>query len=422
MQYTIAGFYENYKEKVNFVAGRGGMTRRIGSAGILDYEFLPKLRGKYRHSNFQEDQLIITTFLYAKENEYLISEAVKNLIQRGCSGLVVKNVFGLSIPDSTIRYANAKNFPIFISTSTELLFEEFIFDVTDSVRRMESLDYVQREIDAILANETTQEEAYNHGLNLNPSFENQHLAFYIPIDTADENFSYLDVSSRYQGSKLDRPEHLLTMYDEGFLFIYSWEHEAPHPPAEISDELVSFVYGTNKKSSRQASSKKNAGGKNKLKPVVGISGKHYYLGELKESLREAIDATRMREVLGVPEGESKPVNKKEFISISYPELGAFRILLPYCREPVMENYSREILEPLEDYDLETSGRLLETLETYCRYGYSFPETAKKLDQHENTIRYRMEKVAEITGRSYKKPQELQELDLACKIRFCAQTR
>ena len=84
----------------------------------------------------------------------------------------------------------------------------------------------------------------------------------------------------------------------------------------------------------------------------------------------------------------------------------------------MESFRRSILEPLAEYDLENKAHLQETLEAYCENGFRFSDAAAALSQHENTVRYRMEKIAEVTGLHYKSPQELQQLDLAYRIQLC----
>ncbi len=391
MYLTVSGFYNNYKDRLNILCGKGGMTRRVGSAGVLDYEFLPEVLGKYRHSNFQKDQLVITTFLYAKDNEYFIADAVKNLIAKGVSGLVIKNVFHLQIHDAVLRYADAKNFPIFVSDSADLIFEDFIFDVTDSVHRMESLDYVKREIDAALAQETTEAEAYNHGLNLNPSLENQHIVFYVPMEVDDPEFSYLNYVHAYQGSPLDKPEHLLTLYEDGFLFIYSWERQSIKKEQIISTLKEILMLDS--------------------QAPIGISNTHYYLGELRESIREAMYSakiSRERVLKGSPTSGAT----------SFSDLGSLRILLPYCKGKAMEAFRKDILDPVEAYDVENKGHLMETLIAYCENNCSFKDAAQALSQHINTVRYRMDKVTEITGLSYKDPREMQQLDLAYCIGLC----
>ena len=57
-----------------------------------------------------------------------------------------------------------------------------------------------------------------------------------------------------------------------------------------------------------------------------------------------------------------------------------------------------MMEVLEAYDRESSsGCLLETLEVYARNGYSIPDTAEEMQQHPNTIRYRLKKICELTS-------------------------
>ena len=81
MNYTISDFYNTYKENLRMICGKGGLSRRVTSVGILDYEFLPEVSGKYRHYNFDEGQLVVSTLMYARDNQNLVMDAVKELIK-----------------------------------------------------------------------------------------------------------------------------------------------------------------------------------------------------------------------------------------------------------------------------------------------------------------------------------------------------
>ena len=56
------------------------------------------------------------------------------------------------------------------------------------------------------------------------------------------------------------------------------------------------------------------------------------------------------------------------------------------------------------------------------YGMSFPEAAKDLHQHENTLRYRMDKIAQITGLDFKKASDAQQLNMAYLIDYCKELK
>ena len=145
--------------------------------------------------------------------------------------------------------------------------------------------------------------------------------------------------------------------------------------------------------------------------VTGISEIHYYLGELKQSLQEAIYAARA--------GNAEH-GRAEGAAVSYGDLGAMRILLPYCRDREMQRFSEDIMGILEAHDLENKGHLTDTLAAYCEHGCRFAETAEALGQHENTVRYRMDRISELTGYNYKEARGMQVLDLAWQIRLCAE--
>ena len=56
-----------------------------------------------------------------------------------------------------------------------------------------------------------------------------------------------------------------------------------------------------------------------------------------------------------------------------------------------------------------------TLETYFEHCSSIKGAAGELDVHENTIRYRLGRVEELTGYSFADPDDLLRIRLALKI-------
>ena len=86
----------NFPEFTNLkvIAGRGGLNNPIERCGILDYEFVEGVKNKWASTNFRvENMIVVTSFLYAKDNDYLILDAVKKMASRKCRGLIIKNIF-----------------------------------------------------------------------------------------------------------------------------------------------------------------------------------------------------------------------------------------------------------------------------------------------------------------------------------------
>jgi len=53
-------------------------------------------------------------------------------------------------------------------------------------------------------------------------------------------------------------------------------------------------------------------------------------------------------------------------------------------------------------------------------GCSMRVAAKMISQHENIVRYRLEKIALLTGLDFKSPAQMEELALAIKIDICSE--
>ena len=78
------------------------------------------------------------------------------------------------------------------------------------------------------------------------------------------------------------------------------------------------------------------------------------------------------------------------------ELGVVRLVLSGsstdCRE-----FADDLLGPLLRYDTETRSELVATLRRYLECGGQIRATARALDVHENTVRYRLARIAEVSA-------------------------
>ena len=84
----------------------------------------------------------------------------------------------------------------------------------------------------------------------------------------------------------------------------------------------------------------------------------------------------------------------------------------------MNRYAKDILKTTEDYDIENNSHLLNTLQVYIETNCDLTATAEKLSQHKNTIRYRLNKIKDLTGLDYKNFTDLEQLSLALRIYQC----
>lgn len=398
MAYTVSDVLETYAGTLQLVAGHGGLARPVREVGILDYELMPHVKRRFQRVNFYEGQLVLSTFLYARDDPYFhITEAVKYLVSKGTSGLVIKNVFHLQVPDAAIRYANARNFPLFVTTSDDFLFDEVITTVDRALRQIDSADLVQHEIDRLLQDRDDTALTLRHARTLNPSLHNEHRALFVMpkggLESQDmaAEACFAAFERRFCATELASYTNLFARYDDGLLMVVSGDRMVGDGSRAEGDAIARRVQAEVLEGDTTA--------------AVGLSEAHYLLSELPTAIDEALRASRFaaRQGGGV---------------MHYADLGTYRILLPHLASPDLTAFVDSTLEPLRVYDAENNAELLETLRSFCENGQSFARTAQATGQHENTVRRRLDRIAAVTGLSFKNADHMEQLSLAIKIEQC----
>ncbi|MHB1627840.1 MAG: PucR family transcriptional regulator [Bacilli bacterium] len=83
--------------------------------------------------------------------------------------------------------------------------------------------------------------------------------------------------------------------------------------------------------------------------------------------------------------------------IRFADLGVYRILSPRSDEREWAAFYAETIGPLRRYDKERGARLVETLAAYFACDYSLAVAADTLYIHVNTLKYRLQRIEELTG-------------------------
>jgi sugar diacid utilization regulator len=85
--------------------------------------------------------------------------------------------------------------------------------------------------------------------------------------------------------------------------------------------------------------------------------------------------------------------------LSFEETGAYRLLLPAMSEDPteLEGFFAETVAPLVAYDEQYETELVRTLETFLDADGNVAGSAERLFTHRHTIRYRLERVKELTS-------------------------
>ncbi len=102
--------------------------------------------------------------------------------------------------------------------------------------------------------------------------------------------------------------------------------------------------------------------------------------------------------------------------LSFEETGAYRLLLPAMAEDPRElqGFFEETVAPLVTYDEQYETELVRTLETFLDADGNVARTSEKLFTHRHTIRYRLERVKELTTLDVSSTDGRERLSLGLK--------
>jgi DNA-binding PucR family transcriptional regulator len=91
-------------------------------------------------------------------------------------------------------------------------------------------------------------------------------------------------------------------------------------------------------------------------------------------------------------------------------------LLTAVPDELQRRFAERVLGPLVDYDRRTGAGLLETLEIFLGCAGSWRQAADRMHLHLNTVRYRIGRVEELTGRDLGRLDDRLDLFLAVRAR------
>lgn len=104
-------------------------------------------------------------------------------------------------------------------------------------------------------------------------------------------------------------------------------------------------------------------------------------------------------------------------------VGSYKLLLSIWEHDPEELRAlyQETIDPVDRYDRQTASQLLLTLTTFFGNDENLSKTAQDLFAHRHTIRYRLQKIAELTGLSVFKSEDKERLSLGLKARSLLQS-
>ncbi len=135
--------------------------------------------------------------------------------------------------------------------------------------------------------------------------------------------------------------------------------------------------------------------------TIGVGGVAHGAAALRTTLAEAAHACSVARL-----------RRDTRRSATHAEVGSHRLLLALLEPSVTASLSRAVLGPLLDYDARRNTELVATLRAFLAANGHWQATARTLHIHVNTLRQRLARVEELTGRSLDSMEDRVDLFLA----------
>ncbi|MEV0178721.1 PucR family transcriptional regulator ligand-binding domain-containing protein [Streptomyces sp. NPDC050625] len=138
--------------------------------------------------------------------------------------------------------------------------------------------------------------------------------------------------------------------------------------------------------------------------TLGVSAAVHSAEGLRGALEEARHARRV--------AAARPGH---VCAAGHQELASHVLLLPFVPDDVRRAFTARLLDPLRDYDRRHRAELIPTLEAFLDCDGSWTRCATRLHLHVNTLRYRMGRIEQLTGRDLSRLEDKLDFFLALRM-------
>jgi hypothetical protein len=136
---------------------------------------------------------------------------------------------------------------------------------------------------------------------------------------------------------------------------------------------------------------------------IGVGGPCASPADIPRSNREAHLALKM--------GDASDHGKGIIV---FDDLGVFRLLAEVEETASVERFVRSWLGPLLEYDARKPAELVPTLTRFLELGQAYDATSDALSIHRSTLKYRLQRIREISGQDLSDPDTRFNLQLATR--------
>jgi len=357
--------------EAKIIAGESGLGRLIEKVNVTE---CPMDWKRNRKGEF------FLSALYAnKENIEDQYQTIKLLIDTGSSGLCLIDKYMVDLDPSIKKLADENSFPIIIIPEY-IYYSEIIFSIMNAIIQKKNFFMLEMMINNLLNHSKNPGEIKRIANQINKNFKNTIMAIYCKLGKSDLVHKY----ELIRNSFLDKDNWSIVKFQSGILLLLSFSDEITNIEHVVNDILKKIKY---------------------IAPdcYIGISDIYNGIENFGASVEETLLTVEL----------SEKILKKD---IAYhKDIGLYKIILPYKNDYAFKSFHREIIHPIIEYDKLYNTSLLETAIEYINNEGDFSKTSNALYIHENTVRYRINKIKMILNINTGFGNFYEQLSIAVKL-------
>ena len=330
--------------------------RIIKSVSVSDCPIYEEL---LEQSIFMKGDFYLSTLNLYHNNSKALKAAIEVMIKAESSGLCITNEFFSTIPESIIELCNNNGFPI-IRIDKNIPYSKIIREITETIISHQSDLIKINTVNELINGNSKGNDKLRLIHKLNSNFKQFYKAYYV-TDMNSIHYNTFIQSINEHKSWFSIP------YLQGILAVISFNEEDAIKIDKRYNEYTHYYI-------QQAKELGDC--------VIGISSKHKGIINIDQAMREAIFATK-----------SSPYTSQKILF--YDQLGSIRLLIALKNHRELLNYYELTIDKIIQYDKLYNLSLFDTLRYYVKNDGDYKQTAIDLNQHENTIRYRINKAKSI---------------------------
>lgn len=398
--------------QAKIIAGKSGLSNSIR------WVYKPENMNFAKWVKGQELLIISTPVI--KSQDFNLPLVIKKANKLNMSGalLLTGDKYIASIDSSVVSYANLNNFPIFV-ISGEIPLVDIFEEIGHAIAYNKNSDALSDDIlSGIIFGKNINEDAFAMKFSeAGYALDGKNRMFTINIhgDRRIEEYEYDTVISKIKNEfNSGNMNALLSRYGNnivGCFCLKKGEVDVSGRSADINmsgnniseiipvDSSMKNILDTDTVSE---SDKKEVLAKiykslseylysisSDIKLVMGVVRAYEGIGDLQKSFTEASRCVILSEKMNM--------SGRVFC---YEEMGIYNLFSELADKKVMQEFIDNTLGVIIEYDRNNNSKLLETLKAYLWNNNSLIHASEQLYTHRNTVKYRVQRISQLTGRDF----------------------